>query len=125
MLILDRYSTHVPADFQLKAIENRVQLVYLPTHASHRLQPLDLSVFGPLKTYYSHAIESFGEYSISGPSSKRRFIRAYLKASSEAFSKENIRSGFFYTGIWPLNGSKVVEEVRRTEHPRRKAPFSS
>jgi len=35
ILILDRHSTHVPADFQLKAIENKVQLVYLPAHVSY------------------------------------------------------------------------------------------
>jgi hypothetical protein len=99
ILILDRHSAHVPADFQLKAIENKVQLVYLPAHASHRLQPLDLSVFGPLKTYYSNAIESFGEYSVSRLSSKRRFIRAYMEASEKAFSEGNIRSGFRHTSI--------------------------
>jgi hypothetical protein len=118
MLILDRHSTHVPSDFQLKAFENKVQLIYLPAHASHRLQPLDLSVFGPLKTNYSKVIESFGEYSISRLSSKRRFVRAYLEASNEAFSKENIKSGFKHTSLWPLNRSKVMEEVRRTERPR-------
>jgi 4-hydroxybenzoate polyprenyltransferase len=122
ILILDRHSTHVPADFQLKAIENKVQLIYLPAHASHRLQPLDLSVFGPLKTYYSHVIESFGEYSVSGPSNKRRFIRAYMEASEKAFSEENIRSGFRHTGIWPLYGEQVVEEVRRQEKPRTPPP---
>src|SRR5690606_34965663 len=74
------------------------------------------------KTYYSHAIESFGEYNVSGPSNKRRFVRAYLKASGKAFSIENVKSGFQNTGIWPLNGGKVVEEVKRTERPRTPPP---
>jgi 4-hydroxybenzoate polyprenyltransferase len=99
ILIMDRHSTHVPVELQLKALEYHIQLVYLPAHTSHRLQPLDLSVFGALKTFFSSAIESFGEYSITGPSSKRRFIRAYMEASTKAFSKENIVSGFCGTGI--------------------------
>lgn len=37
ILILDRHSTHVPAEFQLKALDNRVQLLYLPAYTSHRL----------------------------------------------------------------------------------------
>jgi hypothetical protein len=108
----------VPAEFQLKALDSCVQLLYLPAHTSHRLQPLDLTVFGPLKTYYSIAIESFGEYSITGPSSKRRFIRAYLEASCKAFSKENIVSGFRGTGIWPLQGERIVTEIRQLTRPR-------
>jgi hypothetical protein len=40
-----------------------------------------------------------------------------MEASEKAFSEENIRSGFRHTGIWPLHGEQVVEEVRRQEKP--------
>lgn len=30
-----------------------------PPHTTHKLQPLDVAVFGPLKTYYSQACDSF------------------------------------------------------------------
>ena len=32
--------------------QHNIHLLYLPAHASHVLQPLDQSVFGPLKAAY-------------------------------------------------------------------------
>jgi len=85
-LILDRHSTHTPPNFQYMAFANRVVCLYLPARTGHRLQPLDLSVFGPLKTAYSKAIEGFNHHSITGSNSKRKFVNAYLQASKEAFT---------------------------------------
>lgn len=51
LLILDEDSSHVNEDFMINAYRNRVQLLYLPPHTSHKSQPLDRSVFSPVKTY--------------------------------------------------------------------------
>lgn len=51
LLILDNHCSHV----SLKAIElcknSGIHLLTLPPHTSHKLQPLDQCVFGPLKSY--------------------------------------------------------------------------
>ena len=39
------------------ADENRIILAVLSPHSTHRLQPLDISLFSPLATYYSQGID--------------------------------------------------------------------
>jgi hypothetical protein len=49
LLILDGYNSHVTLDVVYKAKENGLDLLTLPSHTSHRLQPLDCSFFRPFK----------------------------------------------------------------------------
>ena len=57
LLILDNYSSHC----SLQAVElcqkEGVVLLTLPPHCSHRLQPLDRSIYGSLKTYFNTALD--------------------------------------------------------------------
>jgi len=50
LLILDGHGSHVDVDFLYMAKIHKVQLVFLPSHSSHILQPLDLSCFSPIKS---------------------------------------------------------------------------
>ena len=50
LLIIDGHSSHVTARFIAYYITSRIDLFLLPPHLSHKTQPLDLSIFGPLKT---------------------------------------------------------------------------
>ncbi len=52
LLILDGHDSHTTDDFMWNCFNNNVYLVFLPAHTSHVLQPLDLSVFSPLKQAY-------------------------------------------------------------------------
>ena len=52
LLILDGHGSHETTEFMYMCFENKIHLIFLPPHASHVLQPLDQSVFGPLKAAY-------------------------------------------------------------------------
>ena len=58
-LILDGHVSHTTFDVIKTAKDNNVVMIRLPSHATHLLQPLDLCVFGPLKTYWSQIIQNF------------------------------------------------------------------
>jgi hypothetical protein len=49
LLIIDGYSSHVTARFIAYCITSKTDLFLLLPHSSHKTQPLDLSIFGPLK----------------------------------------------------------------------------
>ncbi|KAI4828179.1 hypothetical protein KUCAC02_022291 [Chaenocephalus aceratus] len=51
LLILDNHESHISLKSVTIAKENGVIMLTLPPHTSHRLQPLDKTVYGPLKTY--------------------------------------------------------------------------
>jgi len=41
------------------ARENHVDIIYLPPHRNHKMQPLDKAVMGPLETFYCQEIEKW------------------------------------------------------------------
>ena len=52
LLLLDNHSSHLSVEALDIAIASGVHILSFPPHCSHRLQPLDVSVFGPVKTHY-------------------------------------------------------------------------
>lgn len=52
LLLLDNHQSHLSVEALDLAANNGVHILSFPPHCSHRLQPLDVSVFGPVKTYY-------------------------------------------------------------------------
>ena len=103
LLILDNHSSHVSLETVNTCKENGIHLLTLPPHTSHKLQPLDRSVYGPFKTYYNRAMDNWMR------SNPHLSISIYdvAELSTQAFMKsmtpENILSGFRSTGICPLN----------------------
>jgi hypothetical protein len=57
MLICDGFSTHKTLKILEFYFKNKITLCQLPSHTSHKLQPCDVAVFGPLKTAYHDEVE--------------------------------------------------------------------
>lgn len=102
LLVLDGHSTHSK---NLEAItlakESGIILLQLPGHTTHRLQPLDVSVFKPLQLYYNEAVikhlrkeDRVTQFSVAG---------IFAEAYSRAANMSSAISGFKATGIWPVD----------------------
>ena len=91
----------------IKAKENHVTLLCLPSHTTHKLQPLDRTFRGPLKTYNSEKVRhplrtgDMDTYNIAD-----KFANAYLKVQTGAIAV----IGFKCTEIYPLNQSVFTED---------------
>ncbi|RAL64748.1 hypothetical protein DID88_001779 [Monilinia fructigena] len=77
LLIMDGHSSHITGSFIAFCIEKDIDLLILPPHCSHLLQPLDIAVYGPMKRY--HALE-VDRYSRAGV---KRIQRAEWLAGEE------------------------------------------
>lgn len=108
LLILDEHSSHDSDDFMFTAFSNKVFLLFLPPHTSHKTQPMDRSVFSPIKTYFRELTLRLAGCLASAPANKQRFFLAYREASQRGCTDRNIRSGFKKAGIWPFNPQKVL-----------------
>ena len=110
LLVLDGHASHKSLAAIDYARENSVVMVCLPPHSTHHLQPLDRTVFGPLKTAYNsecdkwmvrHPGRRISQYDIG-----ELFNEAYLKAAS----MKNAVSGFASSGLWPFNPDIFTDE---------------
>lgn len=102
MLIFDGHISHVNREFLSTCLDYKVLPVCLPPHTTHFSQPLDVALFAPLKAAYSDVLRRHtesGEHGIW----KGNFYRFLLEAEKIAFTSENIRSGFWWTGPVPLD----------------------
>ena len=59
LLLMDSHGSHVSPDALTLARENGIVLFTMPSHTSHILQPLDVSVYRPLKQAWRNELEKF------------------------------------------------------------------
>ena len=101
-----------------------VDLLVLPGHCTHILQPFDVAVAGPLKSYLkvelskiNYDIEWDGTSQIdfnciakkSAQQIREQLVFAFTKSLHYACSSDNIQSGFSKTGIYPLDMQRPIE----------------
>ncbi|OCK98156.1 DDE-domain-containing protein [Cenococcum geophilum 1.58] len=95
---------------------HKIVALCLPPHSTHRLQPLNIGVFGPLaRAYKKHLYNSalYGALSIT----KLEFLQYYQAARNKAISLTNIASAWRATGLIPLNPSTVISKIQPKTPP--------
>lgn len=110
LLILDNHKSHVSVECLNLAKDSGIVLLTFPPHTSHKLQPLDRGVFGPLKKYYN---TSCGEWLLSNcgrPMTIYEVSECVGRAYPLAFSPQNIISGFRVAGVFPFNENIFTDD---------------
>jgi len=112
ILLLDGHSAHVENyDFINHAINHNIHLICLPSHATHVLQPLDVSSFGPLSTYYKQELEDrvcqLGPY---GKIKKGDVFPMLQRARLTTFTKDNILSARRACGLIPFSRERILND---------------
>ncbi|KAL1963753.1 hypothetical protein VTN77DRAFT_7819 [Rasamsonia byssochlamydoides] len=82
----------------------------MPAHSSHLLQPLNVSIFAPLKDGYGGLVEQQMQYGFNHIE-KLDFLEAYPIARIMAFKAQTIQNGFAATGIHPFNPERVIQKL--------------
>lgn len=110
LLILDNHETHISIESLDLAKENGVVMLTFPPHTSHKLQPLDRTVFGPYKTYYNSAMSGWMLSNPGRPNQIYDVAGLIGSAYNKAFTKENIEKGFKVTGIFPFERNIFTDD---------------
>ncbi|XP_060878158.1 uncharacterized protein LOC132950650 [Metopolophium dirhodum] len=103
LILLDNHESHLYLPVIDFCRENGVVLLSFPPHCSHKLQPLDRSVFGPFKKCINQEMDSW----IKSNPGKRFTIYDLPSVTSNALvnaaTPKNIINGFSVSGVWPFN----------------------
>jgi hypothetical protein len=103
LLLLDNHASHLAIEVIDYAKAHGIVLLSFPPHCSHKLQPLDRSVFGPLKRAVATAEDAWLRCN-PGKTMTIYDLPGILKTAwPVAVVPDNIVAGFVATGIWPLN----------------------
>lgn len=108
LIIMDNHSSHISLNIYDFCKTRGIVLITLPPHTSHRLQPLDLTFFGPLKSVYHRECdlklrtsERITTYDLA-----EIFNKAYLRVAT----MDKAISGFNAAGIYPFQPDKFSPE---------------
>jgi DDE superfamily endonuclease len=107
LLICDGHDSHISAQFVGYCLEHNIVLFLLPPHSSHLLQPLDISVFGPLKQAMFSLLSRFYATEISRMQ-KAEWLEQYMKGCSIAITSNNINGGWRGAGLFPTNVNQIL-----------------
>lgn len=112
VLICDGFGTHETLEILEFCFENNIILCRLPYHTSHKLQPCDVSVFGPLKSAYRDQVERLNRGGID-TIGKEHFTYLYDPARTKAITTQNIAAGWEATGLYPFNPERVLQGIAK------------
>lgn len=122
LLIVDGHASHTKnLSVILKARKNNVILLCLPSHCTHKLQPLDVAVFKSVNTFYDQEISHWLLQHPGRVVGERDIPELFSTAYSKGATLQNAISGFRKTGINPFNPHTFTEEdfiaSELTDHP--------
>lgn len=88
--------------------DKNIYVCALPAHTSHRLQPLDVSLFQPLKKFTHDFLENHQQL-YGTPGKLYQIITEFTDGVVKAFTLENITHGVLNSGLWPHFFACLVE----------------
>ncbi|XP_066958100.1 uncharacterized protein [Macrobrachium rosenbergii] len=103
LVLMDNHETHISLEAIDFAKGNGIILRTIPPNTSHKLQPLDKTIYGPFKKAYSLSMDAWMRSHPGRMVSFNEIPHFVKEAQSIAMTIPNITSGFEKTGIFPFN----------------------
>lgn len=117
ILFLDGHASHVSIELINLAIKNNIDLLCLPSHSTHILQPLDVGVFSVVKGIWKKNLREFYLNSGSDNVTKNNFPSLLNKLYDDAFKPQHAVGGFYKCGLYPLDQNKLDFEFLELTKP--------
>jgi len=103
LLLLDGHSSHFQLPLIKLARDENVVIFCLPPHTTHASQPLDVSVYSPLKSHWRAACHQYIQKHPGRVVTKYQFCTLLNEAWMQTMKPSNICAGFKRCGIYPFN----------------------
>lgn len=104
LLLLDsNYASHLSVDSMELAAANGVHMLSFPPRCSHKLQPFDVSVYRPLKSFYKKQCIAWQRNNANKALEFHHVAGLVCSTLDMAITQTIIKSGFVFTGIAPFD----------------------
>ena len=103
LLISDGHASHETPEMRSLAYNHNILLYCLPPHTTHKLQPLDVGVFGPLQTAWSKHCQE--RAATRNSITRNTVVSEYMTVRERYMTPKPVEAAFRHTGIWPYNPS--------------------
>ena len=123
ILILDGHGSHITLDFIKHCRDHKIILLRLVPHTSHLCQPLDVSLFSPLKTALSTKLDPLLQTEVSRIR-KSEWLAAFAEAREDTFSESNILGGWRGAGLLPFNPDELLRHIVVIPLPANPVPIT-
>lgn len=115
LLILDGHGSHVSYEALEFASEHNIEMACIPPHSSHRLQPLDTHIFGPLKKIWSDELSKYLSSSSKVILTKYDFHKVFNITWKHLINKRGlIVDSFSHCGLFPLKNTTNTDDFKKS-----------
>lgn len=114
VLIYDGHASHIGLPLVQKARDENITILKLPPHTSHVLQPLDLSVFRPMKIKWDEELIKWQRKNY-GKKLPKSVFSTMIANIWKNLNPTIIKSGFEKGGIFPFSNKVVTPEKFQPE----------
>ena len=115
LLLLDGHSTHTKNFPAIEACaRDNVKVLVLPSHASHKIQPLDKNPFSGFEFWWQVFLERFNRKHGGMALSKEDFWKVFTPAWEKGVNRHNIRVAWMRCGLEPICREKICNKELKT-----------
>ncbi len=112
LVLMDGHTAHTNNWSAIQSlIAANIQVILIPAHTSHFLQPLDKNPFSSFKFWWNICMEEFNRRNAGKALNNENFFSVFNLAWNKGMTPHNIRVGFKRTGIFPLDRSMISDDM--------------
>ena len=111
LLIIDGHKSHLynlPLYEAMRA--NNIEILTIPPHTSHLLQPLDSVPFAQFKKYWESNLMKYNNTHSGRVLNKVNFWDVFVPSWNSSITPKNIIAGFKKTGVYPHDPEVIPKE---------------
>ena len=107
VLFFDGHHSHLSVNLLKTAKDRNIHLVCIPAHTSHILQPLDVGVYGPMKSAWRRILKSHKMVTRATNVTKQVFPALLQQLWASSVAANHIAGGFRASGLYPLDANDI------------------
>lgn len=106
LLFIDGHVSHMTYNLSQYCKQNQIEIIALYPNSTHLIQPMDVAVFKPLKTYWKKAVRQF-HIDNDGAKLRKEHFSMIFESALRSVSKETIQNGFKACGLVHFSADNV------------------